>query len=149
MQRQACRCVGRWRWAEKGMHIIREDPVIPVDGPIDAKRKQESGKPVPSLALLSVPFQPPVVGFFLHPKGNMNLYPPQFYRPGLSLRNEIRPENCSAKHNANVTHYYCQHCCGYYYSFWGLNANGEKSLQLYDLRSAKLRLASSFPVAEM
>ena len=35
-------------------------------------------------------------------------------------------KNCLAKHNAYVTYYYRQHCCGHYYLFCGLNGNGEK-----------------------
>lgn len=61
---------GKVEMAEKGRHSPRDDPIIPFHGPVDATRGQESGKPVPTW-LRSVP----AVGFFLHPKGNTNLYP--------------------------------------------------------------------------
>ena len=38
------------------MHSTREDPAIPLNGPEDAIREQESGEPAPSLVLLPHPF---------------------------------------------------------------------------------------------
>ena len=38
------------------MHSTREDPAIPLNGPEDAIREQESGELAPSLVLLPHPF---------------------------------------------------------------------------------------------
>ena len=57
------------------MHGIREDPVIPVDRPVDAKGKQESGKPVPSLALLSNALSTPCGRFLPPPQGQYESLP--------------------------------------------------------------------------
>lgn len=69
----------------KERDAFREDPAIPLNGPEDA-REQESGgnRPEPSSATTSL--QPLIVGFSLHPRGKMNLYP-TIYRSELSLRN--------------------------------------------------------------
>ena len=78
--------MGRWQWAKKGMHSTREDPAIPLNGPEDAVREQESGEPAPSLALLPRPstsysrFLPP-------PQGQDEPLPHTICRSELSLRN--------------------------------------------------------------